>query len=221
MSKSLIEKIEQAGIIAICRKIYGKDLLLLAEALRKGGITFMEVTYDQADSNCVEKTIGAIKTLASTQTHMVFGAGTVLTMEQVEATYKAGGQFVISPNVDADIIKYTKELGMISIPGAMTPSEIMIAHNAGADFVKVFPCGYLGARYIKDITAPISHVKLIGTGGITVTNFDEFLKAGISSAGIGSVLSQEKHITSGNWDAITQHAKQYLEIFRHHKNEES
>lgn len=219
MEKSLAYQIESAGIIAICRKIYGDDLLQLSEALRKGGVTFMEVTFDQADPKAIEKTTSSIEALRKAQPEMYFGAGTVLTIEQVEATHAAGGQFVISPNTDIDVIRHTKKLGMVSIPGAMTPSEIMAAHNAGADFVKLFPCGYLGTRYLKDITAPISHVKLIGTGGITVENFGEFLKAGIVGAGIGSVLSQTSKIRAGAWDELAQHAKEYLKVFQNHNQE--
>lgn len=219
MENTLVQQISNAGIIAICRKIYGKDLLLLAEALRKGGITFMEVTYDQSSPDCIEKTTAAIRALCAEQPTMRFGAGTVLTREQVEATRDAGGQFVISPNTDISVIEHTKKLGMVSIPGAMTPSEIMAAHNAGADFVKLFPCGYLGVRYIKDITAPLSHIKLVGTGGITADTFGEYLKAGICGAGIGSVLSQSAQIKAGEWDAITKHAAQYMEVFRSHKKE--
>lgn len=216
MENALVKQIENAGIVAICRKIYGDDLLNLAEALRKGGVNFMEVTYDQVDPDCIEKTTNAIRALVESQPTMHFGAGTVLSKAQVEATRDAGGQFIISPNTDVDVITHTKKLGMVSIPGAMTPSEIMTAHNAGADFVKLFPCGYLGQRYLKDITAPLTHVKLIGTGGITVDNFADFLQAGICGAGIGSILCNRELIKKKEWDTLTAHAAQYMATFQSH-----
>ena len=209
-------KILEHGVIAICRKIYGDELLRLSDALYAGGLRQLEVTYDQSDPQCIEKTAEAISMLISHNPDMDFGAGTVLTEEQVRATKQAGGKFVISPNTDVKVITLSKELGMLSIPGAMTPSEIMCAYNAGADIVKLFPAASLGTGYIKDIRAPINHIPLMATGGVSVDNFADFLKAGCCSAGVGSFLSDRKLIAAGDWDGLQARAKQFCDIFAAH-----
>ena len=200
-------------IITIYRKIYGDTLKRLAEALHAGGIRMMEVTFDQQDPDCIKKTAGAIQMLAGAfGESMQFGAGTVLTPEQVRATQDAGGRFVISPNTDPEVIRCTKELGLVSIPGAMTPSEIMTAHNCGADFVKLFPSGALGFRYIKDILAPISHVKLIATGGVSEDDLGQYLELGFAGAGVGGRLADKKLIADGNFLELTERAKKFVAI---------
>ena len=133
-----LDFISQNKVITICRRVYGEDLLKLADALYAGGIKMIEVTFDQADPDCIEKTGECIRALCDRfGDKMMFGAGTVLNAEQVEAAAKAGARYIISPNVDADVIAKTKELGLVSMPGAMTPSEILTAHKLGADIVKV------------------------------------------------------------------------------------
>ena len=209
-------KILEHGVIAICRKIYGDELLRLSDALYAGGLRQLEVTYDQSDPQGIEKTAEAISMLISHNPDMDFGAGTVLTEEQVRATKQAGGKFVISPNTDVKVITLSKELGMLSIPGAMTPSEIMCAYNAGADIVKLFPAASLGTGYSKDIRAPINHIPLMATGGVFVDNFADFLKAGCCSAGVGSFLSDRKLIAAGDWDGLQARAKQFCDIFAAH-----
>ena len=212
-----LEFIQENKVITICRKVYGEDLLNLAAALCEGGVKLIEVTYDQADPDCVEKTAEAIRSLcAAFGDKMMFGAGTVLTREQVKAAADAGARYIISPNTDASVILYTKELGLVSIPGAMTPSEIITAHNLGADIVKLFPSGYLGFRYIKDILAPISHVKLCATGGVNEENWGEYLDLGFAGAGISGRLCDKKCIAAGDFAEITRRAKVFMDITRAH-----
>jgi len=205
--------IEENKIICICRKIYGEDLLKLANALYEGGIKLMEVTFDQADPECEKKTGEAIAMLnRELGDKMRFGAGTVLSKSQVDAARAAGAEYIISPNVNTEVIRYTKELGMVSIPGAMTPTEIITAHETGADFVKLFPTVWLGLRYIKDIKGPISHVKLLGTGGLNEENLGEYLAAGMIGAGISGRLVDKKLREEGNYAEITARAKKFMEI---------
>ena len=207
------EFIIENKVIVICRKVYGDDLLRLAGALYDGGVRMIEVTFDQADPDCIEKTAAAMRMLKQNYEGAIrFGAGTVLTAEQVNAAYEAGGEYMISPNTNFGVIKRTKELGLISIPGAMTPTEILDAHDAGADFVKLFPASYLGMSYVKDITAPISHVKLIATGGVNETNYGAYLDAGFVGAGISSRLADRKLIASGTFAEITARAREFAAI---------
>lgn len=212
-----LDFISQNKVITICRRVYGEDLLKLADALYAGGIKMIEVTFDQADPDCIEKTGECIRTLCDRfGDKMMFGAGTVLNAEQVEAAAKAGARYIISPNVDADVIAKTKELGLVSMPGAMTPSEILTAHKLGADIVKLFPAGYLGFGYIKDILGPISHVKLCATGGVTEENWVKYLEFGFAGAGISGRLCDKKCIAAGDFEEITRRAKVFMDITRAH-----
>lgn len=208
-----LEFIQENKVITICRKVYGEDLLNLAGALKAGGVKLMEVTFDQADPDCIAKTSEAIHSLCEKYgDEMMFGAGTVLTKEQVKAAADAGARYIISPNIDPEVIRYTKELGLVSMPGAMTPSEIICAHNLGADIVKLFPAGYLGFGYIKDILGPISHVKLCATSGVNETTWPEYLKYGFVGAGISSRLCDEKLIAAGDFAEITRRAQAFTDI---------
>lgn len=213
MSETLVDWIASSGVIAICRKVYGDDLMRLAAALQEGGVRLMEVTFDQADPDGLNRTAGAIRALCEAFPRMRFGAGTVLTRGQLEAARDAGAGFIISPNTDVELVRQTKSLGLVSIPGAMTPSEVLSAHFAGADYVKLFPAGYLGLKYLKDLTAPINHVKLIATGGISALNFADYLRAGCRGAGISSSLCDKALIQAGDWAALTANARQMVSIF--------
>ena len=213
MNEDIIRCIENTKIIAIIRKIYGERLINLAQALVKGGIRNIEVTYDQSDPDAIKKTGNAIEMLCRDFDGKLFtGAGTVLTNEQVEAAAKSGAKYIISPNTDIGVIKRTKELGLISIPGAMTPSEILTAHNSGANFVKIFPAIDLGLNYIKNIRSPISHVKLVATAGIKEENFAQYLSAGYTAAGISGRLTDMAVIINGDFDEITRRAEVFVKI---------
>lgn len=210
--------IEENKVIAICRRVYGDDLLRLSDALKAGGVKMIEVTFDQAAPDCINQTTDNIRKLCEKHgDEMMFGAGTVLSVEQVDAAKDAGARYIISPNVNEQIIRRTKELGLVSIPGAMTPSEIISAHELGADIVKLFPSGYLGFRYIKDILGPISHVKLCATGGVTEENWGEYLDHGFAGAGISGRLCDKKCIQEGNFEEITKRAKVFMDIVESHR----
>ncbi|AOT69647.1 bifunctional 4-hydroxy-2-oxoglutarate aldolase/2-dehydro-3-deoxy-phosphogluconate aldolase [Geosporobacter ferrireducens] len=202
-------------IITICRRIYGDKLLKLVEALHKGGINLVEVTFDQSDSQCMEKTAEAIRSLCE---HfgkgMMIGAGTVIMPEQVIAAKDAGAGYIISPNVDEKVIMLTKQLGLVSIPGAMTPTEITSAHNLGADIVKVFPAGYLGLKYIKDVRAPLSHIHLVAAGGVTEENVLEYHNAGYSCFGVSGRLTDAKVIDAGDYTEFTRRAQAFVNACR-------
>lgn len=211
---NVADTIEKKKLITIVRRTYGEDLLKLAGALYEGGVRLMEVTFDQADPDCLNKTGDAIRMLHKEMPRdMFFGAGTVLTIEQTETAFAAGACFIISPNTDVQVIRRTKELGAVSIPGAMTPSEMMIAHNAGADFIKVFPADLLGgAPYMKAVLAPLSHLKLLATSGVSLEYFEEYLKVGITGAGVSGALTDKTIIAAGNWDEFTRRAQAFCRI---------
>lgn len=209
ISKLIVDK----KIIVICRKLYGDELLKTADALFEGGIRLLEITFDQSDIESLKKTSAAIETLVSRfDGRLQVGAGTVLSRTQVSAAKDSGANYIISPNTDSDIIAFTKAQGLVSIPGAMTPSEIISAHNAGADFVKIFPATSLGFHYIKDILAPINHLKLIATGGVTEENFSKYLELGFTGAGISGRLTDKSLIEAGQYEELTSRARSFVSI---------
>lgn len=210
MRNEIIKSVEENKIITIVRGIEKEKLLPLAEAMYEGGIRLLEVTYDAKGIVPDEETAKNIEMLAAHfEGRMYIGAGTVITEKQVELTKKAGGGFVISPDTYDAVISKTRELEMVSMPGALTPSEIQAAHRNGADFVKVFPITNFGVEYVKAVKAPLSHIKLLAVGGINEKNMDEYLKAGISGFGIGSNIIDKKAIENNDFEKICELAKIY------------
>jgi 2-dehydro-3-deoxyphosphogluconate aldolase/(4S)-4-hydroxy-2-oxoglutarate aldolase len=207
-----IEFIKEHKVCVICRGLYGDVLIKTIGALREGGVRLVEVTFDQADPDAVEKTSGAIRTIKEAYPDMKIGSGTVTKIEHVIATKEAGGEFCLSPNTDADVINATKAAGLVSIPGAMTATEIIRAHQLGADIVKVFPAGFLGTGYIKDMRGPINNVLFLATAGVNEENFKSFLDAGYIGAGISSRLIDKKVIAAGDFAELTRRAKVFCQI---------
>lgn len=208
----VVKFIEDHKVLVICRGFYGDNLLKIISALYAGGIRMAEVTFDQADPNAIEKTSDAIRLICESFPDMKVGSGTVTCPEHVLATKEAGGEFCLSPHVDVEVIRAAKEAGLVSIPGALTPSEIIEAHNAGADLVKIFPAGWLGLDYLKDIKGPINHVKFLAAAGVNEENFAEILKAGYCSAGISGRLLDKKVIAAGDYDELTRRAEVFTKI---------
>ena len=207
----LLSCLRQDKLIAICRGAEGESLLSLAAAIRDGGIRFIEVTFQQEREDCADLARQNIKALCD-MPGIIPGAGTVLSPDQVRAAYEAGAKYIVSPNTDPAVIAETKRLGLVSIPGALTPSEIMAAHNAGADLVKLFPTATMGLKYFKDLRAPLSHIGLVVTAGITPDNLEDYLKAGAFAAGISSPLCDKELIAAGDFAEITRRARAFRGI---------
>ncbi len=211
MKQRVIDEIKSKGIIAIVRGQSKEDIFSIADALIAGGINCMEITYNAAKPETHVETANIIGELKKHYGDKLFvGAGTVLTAEQVEMTYNAGGQYIISPNVNKDVIAKTLELGMVSIPGAMTPTECEAAHEYGADFVKLFPTVSLGAGYIKAISAPLCHIDFLAVGGVTPENISDYVKAGVVGIGTGGDLIIKSAVDNKDFGRITQRAKEYV-----------
>lgn len=211
MKNEITAKIKEEKIIAIIRHLGAKDAEALCEALYKGGIRLAEITFDPAGTIPAEETAKTISVLRDKFAgKMLIGAGTVLDMDYARIAIGAGAEFIISPNTDPDVIRYTNECGRVSIPGAMTPTEVVSAYRAGADFVKVFPSDTLGLKFIKALRAPLPHIPLIPTGGINTGNIADFLSAGAAAVGIGSNLSRNDLVKAGRLDEITALAEEYL-----------
>jgi len=206
----ILSFIEKERIIAIVRGLAPEHMEGLAEALLAGGISMMEITFNQQRPEAFGETTAAIRLLSTKfEGKIQPGAGTVMTESQVQMAFDAGARYIISPNTDARVIKKAKSLGLAALPGALTPTEIAAAYEAGADAVKVFPAGNLGPDYIKAVKAPLSHIPLMAVGGINERNAAEFLRAGAIGLGIGGNLVSKEWITAGAWDKITALAADY------------
>jgi 2-dehydro-3-deoxyphosphogluconate aldolase/(4S)-4-hydroxy-2-oxoglutarate aldolase len=199
--------IEDLGLVPVLRAPSRQIAMALVEAMVAGGVTVIEVTMT------VPGAIGVLEDLKTLYgDRLLLGSGSVTHADEAEATIKAGADFVISPSLHLDVIARTRALGKLSIPGALTPTEVITAWKAGADFVKVFPCSAMGgAKYLKSLKAPFPHVRLIPTGGVTLQTAAEFLHAGAEALGVGADLVNPASITSGRPETVTQTARAYLE----------
>lgn len=215
MRNNIIKAVSEEKLVVIVRGVARDKLVPLAEAMYRGGVRLLEITYSANGSISDEETADSIRMLADNfKGRMFIGAGTVLTEKQVELTAKAGGGFIISPDTNVDVIKKTREIGLVSMPGALTPTEIMTAHNAGADFVKLFPIDSLGVSYVKAIKAPLSQIKMLAVGGVGLDNIPEYKKLGIAGFGIGSSIIDKNMIEKEDYDGITELAKKYVDLIK-------
>ena len=215
MSKEVLNRILEGKIIAIVRGISGDEVVGLAKALLAGGISCIEVTFDQSSKEKAEDTLKAIANIRQALGDQVcVGAGTVMTVEQVDAAAAAGAEYMISPNIKAAVIARTKELDKVSIPGAMTPTEVADAYEMGADIVKMFPAGILGPAYIKAVKAPLKHIPVAAVGGVNPGNCADFIRAGAVGVGVGGNLVSPQLVKEGRFDEITAIAQEYMNALK-------
>lgn len=216
--EEIIRKIESEKIFVITRGIYSSELMKLSAALYEGGIRCFEITYDPTDSETMPKIKKDVEALyAEYAGNLLLGVGTVFTKEQVHNAADAGASFIVSPNFNPEIIKETKQRNLVSIPGAMTPTEICGADEAGADFIKLFPAGTLGLKYCQDLYMPIHHVKYIATVGVTEETFRQYLNLGFAGAGVSSQLVDKTMRETGNWPELTRRARRFVAIAQEYR----
>ncbi len=208
----LLEEILRRRIVAIARRVPPERIVPAAEALYEGGIRLMEITFDQADPDCVRQTSKMIEALTGRFDGMLVGAGTVMTREQARAAAGAGARFALAPNIDPDVIDEAQKLGIGAIPGAMTPSEVAQAWKLGAAMVKLVPAGDLGPGYIKAIRGPLPHIPLMAVGGVDLDNLAGFFKAGAGAAGIGGNIVNNKLIAEGRYEDLRDLARAYTNL---------
>lgn len=214
------EVIHRYKIIAIARGVPPKRILACADALLRGGIKLLEVTFDQRNPDTIEVTSDMIESLCKNFGGDLFiGAGTVMSASQVAAAADAGAKYIISPNYSDEVVRETLKRGLISIPGVMTPSEMATAYAAGAHFVKLFPADSLGVGYLKSVLSPLSHIPIIVTGGINVNNMCDYLSAGAVGVGVGSNVVDNRLISQGDFDEIRRIAINYTSIIKELNND--
>jgi 2-dehydro-3-deoxyphosphogluconate aldolase/(4S)-4-hydroxy-2-oxoglutarate aldolase len=200
----IISEIERLGVLPVIRADSRDEARAVIEAVRSGGISIIEVTMT------VPGAVELIRELSDREDLLV-GAGTVLDPETAAACVDAGARFIISPVLNIETIAFCREHKVVVMPGALTPTEVVTAWNAGADFVKVFPAGAMGgASYLKSLKAPLPHIKLIPTGGVSLATAADFIRAGASAIGVGADLVDLKAIREGRGHEITVNARKYL-----------
>jgi 2-dehydro-3-deoxyphosphogluconate aldolase/(4S)-4-hydroxy-2-oxoglutarate aldolase len=210
MPEETKKMLEQVGLIPVLRASSLQAGHALVDAMMAGGVTVVEVTMTVPDA------VTLLRELKKRHgDRILLGSGTVTDAAQAKATIDAGAEFVVSPSLHLDVIAKTKEMGKVSVPGALTPTEVITAWRAGADYVKVFPCSAMGgASYLKSLLAPFPELKLIPTGGVTLQTAADFLKAGARALGVGTDLVNAAAIAEGKPERITDTARAYLEIIR-------
>ncbi|MBQ8357685.1 MAG: bifunctional 4-hydroxy-2-oxoglutarate aldolase/2-dehydro-3-deoxy-phosphogluconate aldolase [Clostridia bacterium] len=210
--EEIIQAIQKHRIIVIARGLAREELLNTAEAMYRGGIRLLEVTFNACGNPSDEETAANIAALCERfQGRMHIGAGTVLRPDQVERAAKAGAEYIISPDAREAVIKKTRELGLVSLPGCFTPTECTTAWDFGADFIKIFPNSELKPSYIKALKAPLSHIRFLAVGGVNVDNLHEFMAAGACGIGIGNGIIDKKLVKAGDFDGITALARRFTE----------
>ena len=208
MLETTKEIIERVGLIPVLRARNIAQGRKVVDAMIAGGVTIVEVTMT------VPGAVDLLKQLKKDfGEELLLGSGTVTTADQCQETIDAGAEFVVSPSLHFDVISTTKKNGKVSCPGALTPTEAITAWNAGADYVKIFPCSALGgASYLKSLLAPFPQLKIIPTGGVTLQTAESFIKAGARALGVGGDLVNLAAIDEGHPEKITEAAKAYLQI---------
>lgn len=202
---TVLSQILEHRIVAIIRGANPGDVLKIAKALYEGGVKVLEVTFNSPNA------LAVVKDLSDKMgNELLTGMGTVLDATTANAAITAGAKFIISPSFNNETIQATKKLGAVSIPGAFTPTEIVNAFNAGGDIIKIFPASS-NVNYIKEVRAPLSHIPLMPTGGITLENIKEFQNAGAVAFGIGTALVNTKEkVTAEYLKQLSEKASQFV-----------
>ncbi|MDQ0173205.1 bifunctional 4-hydroxy-2-oxoglutarate aldolase/2-dehydro-3-deoxy-phosphogluconate aldolase [Paenibacillus tundrae] len=206
---NLTETLLESRLVAIVRGISREAAVTAGQGMTEGGIRLMEVTLN---------TVGAHDIIADWRERhegqAYVGAGTVLNVQMAREAVAAGAQFLVSPNVDLSVIEYAVEQGVEIWPGAMTPTEIVAAYEAGAKVVKLFPMASLGIPYLREIKAPLNHIPLLATGGANLDNIAEYYAAGAAAVGLGSALLPKDALASGNHEQIAACTRAFVDAAR-------
>ncbi len=200
--ENVVRRLEEIGVAAVIRMQEPEKLLRVAEAILAGGISAIEVTMTVP---------GAVDMIEAVQREMgedvLLGVGSVLDALAVRRAADAGARFVVSPVFKPEVIQAAHAQGAAALPGCFTPTEAQAAGEAGADLVKVFPAGVVGMKFIKAVKAPLPHLKLMPTGGVSLENAGDWLRAGAAAVGVGSALLDKQAIAAGDYDVLTENAR--------------
>jgi 2-dehydro-3-deoxyphosphogluconate aldolase/(4S)-4-hydroxy-2-oxoglutarate aldolase len=203
----VLERIRSVGVVPVIRARSADEAAQVAEAIQAGGVGILEITMT------VPGAVEVIREVAGRGGDALVGAGTVMDPEAARACMDAGAQFIVSPSLNLDTIAACREAGVAVLPGALTPTEVVTAWNAGADLVKVFPAGAVGGpSYIKALKAPLPHIDVVPTGGVNLKTAGDFIRAGASALGVGADLVDLAAVRRGEASAVTERAREYVRI---------
>ncbi|MES2222664.1 MAG: bifunctional 2-keto-4-hydroxyglutarate aldolase/2-keto-3-deoxy-6-phosphogluconate aldolase [Acidobacteriota bacterium] len=210
----IMQQMHELGLVPVLRASSAEEAITIADAIMAGGVNILEVTMTVP---------GAIRVIEQLADHhgskLLLGAGTVLDPETARSCILAGAQFIVSPALDLRTIELCRRYSVPILPGALTPTEIVTAWQAGADVVKVFPCSALGgAKYLKALQGPLPQIQLIPTGGVSLATAEEFLAAGAFALGVGGDLVDAKAAREGRTSVITENAQKYIGIVKKYRS---
>jgi 2-dehydro-3-deoxyphosphogluconate aldolase/(4S)-4-hydroxy-2-oxoglutarate aldolase len=204
------DRIAEIGVVPVVRASSSREALIAAEAVCQGGIPIVEITMTVPGAVEVIRELGK-----SSGSEVLIGAGTVLDVETARRCLDAGAQFLVSPGLNLQTVEFAVGEKILIMAGALTPTEVIAAWNAGSDFVKIFPCGQVGgAKYIKALKGPLPQIPLVPTGGVNLNTAAEFIEAGAAALGIGGELVQAEALKSGKLQIITENARKFVEIVK-------
>jgi 2-dehydro-3-deoxyphosphogluconate aldolase/(4S)-4-hydroxy-2-oxoglutarate aldolase len=208
--QEVLDRMVREGLIPVVRLSDPREAMEVADAVKAGGVSLIEITMT------VRGAVDVIKELNDRYGgEIILGAGTVMDVESGEAAILAGAQFLVSPHLNLGLIHLARQTGAVVIPGAMTPTEIVAAWNTQADMVKVFPVGQVGGPdYIRALKGPLPQIPLVPTGGVNLQNAGAFIRAGAAALGVGGELVDKKAVAQGNFGVITETAKAFLKAIR-------
>jgi 2-dehydro-3-deoxyphosphogluconate aldolase/(4S)-4-hydroxy-2-oxoglutarate aldolase len=208
--REVFNRMVSEGLIPVVRVSSAREAMEVADAIKEGGVSFIEITMS------VQGAIDVIKELTQKyKDEIIMGAGTVLDTETGRAALLAGAQFIVSPTLNLDLIQLAHRYSAVVIPGAATPTEILTAWNAGADMVKVFPAGQLGGpEYLKALRGPLPQILLVPTGGVNLQNAGAFIKAGATALGVGGELVDKKAVKEKKFNVITENTRAFLKVIK-------
>ncbi len=200
-----LQALKESGVVAVIRASGPEELLQITRALNRGGVRALEITMTSP---------GALETIKAAVSQLkgeaIIGAGSVLDGETARMAILQGAEFVVSPVFRPELVAMCKRYSKVCIPGAFTPTEILTAWEAGADVVKIFPATRLGPSFIKDLKGPLPQIEVTPTGGVTLENTGEFIKAGAAFVGVGSALVDKKLVAAQDWDALSELAAKFV-----------
>ena len=203
------ERIVEIGIVPVVRAASAREARMAAEAVCEGGVPIVEITMT------VPGAVDVIRELTKGSSDVLVGAGTVLNVDAARRCLDAGAQFLVSPGLNLEVVKLAGTEGKVMMAGALTPTEVITAWEAGSDFVKVFPCGQVGgAKYIKALKGPLPQVPLVPTGGVSLSTAAEFIEAGAVALGVGGECVQVEALKAGKPEIIVENARKFLAVVR-------
>jgi len=206
--RDIFNRMMSEGLIPVIRVSSAQEAVDVADAIKEGGVTLIEITMS------VPGAIDTIKELTRKyKDEIIMGAGTILDPETARAALLAGAQFIVTPTLNLDVIQLAHRYSAVVVPGAMTPTEILTAWNAGADMVKVFPAAQLGGpEYLKALKGPLPQILLVPTGGVNLQNAGAFIKAGAAALGVGGELVDKKAVKEKKFNVITENTRAFLKV---------